>query len=249
MSKSVLIHRTSLGKLIIRLWMAIVMLLIPASSYSLPYQSPKTQNVEQTNVPDYISQAEAGVKKYYPEYEEYFKEIIKIIRSKKYEAYILNDEIDVNITISWDLLENEKETIATLLISLEKVVWKRTFKSKIWISDNSDINDISNDITKWFKERYKKTIENLDNFEKEILTLTQKDNSHWKSSFWDEYITTSEKYMQLLKDLYIEFGQIRKSKYAQEWVKQYIETIKETGRTPNKIGQRYIDEYNKINKK
>ena len=80
--------------------MAIVMLLIPASSYSLPYQSPRTQNVEQTNVPDYISQAEAGVKKYYPEYEEYFKEIIKIIRSKKYEAYILNDEIDVNITIS-----------------------------------------------------------------------------------------------------------------------------------------------------
>jgi hypothetical protein len=76
------------------------MLLIPASSYSLPYQSPRTQNVEQTNVPDYISQAEAGVKKYYPEYEEYFKEIIKIIRSKKYEAYILNDEIDVNITIS-----------------------------------------------------------------------------------------------------------------------------------------------------
>lgn len=249
MSKSVLIRRTSLGKLIIRLWMAIVILLIPVSSYSLPYQSPRTQNVEQTNVPDYISQAEAGVKKYYPEYEEYFKEIIKIIRSKKYEAYILNDEIDVNITISWDLLENEKETIATLLISLEKVVWKRTFKSKIWISDNSDINDISNDITKWFKERYKKTIENLDNFEKEILTLTQKDNSHWKSSFWDEYITTSEKYMQLLKDLYIEFGQIRKSKYAQEWVKQYIETLQETGRTPSKIGQKYIDEYNKIIKK
>ena len=55
--------------------------------------------------------------------------------------------------------------------------------------------------------------------------------------------------MQLLKDFYIEFGEIRKSKYAQEWVKQYIETIKETGRTPSKIGQRYIDEYNKINKR
>ena len=40
--------------------MAIVMLLIPASSYSLPYQSPRTQNVEQTNVPDYISQAKAA---------------------------------------------------------------------------------------------------------------------------------------------------------------------------------------------
>jgi hypothetical protein len=60
--------------------MAIVILLIPVSSYSLPHQSPRTQNVEQTNVPDYISQAEAGVKKYYPEYEEYFKGIINQIK-------------------------------------------------------------------------------------------------------------------------------------------------------------------------
>jgi hypothetical protein len=60
--------------------MAIVILLIPASSYSLPYQSPRTQNVEQTNVPDYISQAEVGVKKYYPQYEEYFKGIFKEIK-------------------------------------------------------------------------------------------------------------------------------------------------------------------------
>jgi hypothetical protein len=58
------------------------------------------QTNSQQSTPDYYSMAEAGVKKYYPEYEEYFKEIIKIIRSKKYEAYILNDEIDVNITIS-----------------------------------------------------------------------------------------------------------------------------------------------------
>jgi hypothetical protein len=60
--------------------MVIVILLIPVSSYSLLYQSPRTQNVEQTNVPDYISQAEVGVKKYYPQYEEYFKGIIKEIK-------------------------------------------------------------------------------------------------------------------------------------------------------------------------
>ena len=65
--------------------MAIVILLIPASSYSLPYQSPRTQNVEQTNVPDYISQAEAGVKKYYPQYEEYFKDIFSEIKKLKQE--------------------------------------------------------------------------------------------------------------------------------------------------------------------
>ena len=55
--------------------------------------------------------------------------------------------------------------------------------------------------------------------------------------------------MWLLKDLYIVYGHIRQSKEAQEWVKQYIETLQETGRTPNQIRQKYIDEYNKINKK
>jgi hypothetical protein len=75
--------------------MAIVMLLIPASSYSLPYQSPRTQNVEQTNVPDYISQAKVAVKKYYPQYEEYFKPIFDQI-SKIDQEYInvINNNLD-----------------------------------------------------------------------------------------------------------------------------------------------------------
>ena len=55
--------------------------------------------------------------------------------------------------------------------------------------------------------------------------------------------------MQLLKNYFIDYGLLRKSKDVQEWVKQYIETLQETGRTPSKIGQKYIDEYNKIIKK
>jgi hypothetical protein len=75
--------------------MAIVMLLIPVSSYSLPYQSPRTQNVEQTNVPDYISQAKIAVKKYYPEYEEYFKNIFdKIYRLEQEYINVINYNID-----------------------------------------------------------------------------------------------------------------------------------------------------------
>ena len=75
--------------------MAIVILLIPVSSYSLPYQSPRTQNVEQTNVPDYISQAKVAVKKYYPQYDEYFKPIFDQI-SKIDQEYInvINNNLD-----------------------------------------------------------------------------------------------------------------------------------------------------------
>jgi hypothetical protein len=38
------------------------------------------QTNTQRSTPDYYSIAEAGVKKYYPEYEEYFKGIIKDIK-------------------------------------------------------------------------------------------------------------------------------------------------------------------------
>jgi hypothetical protein len=44
-----------------------------------------TENVEQTSVPNYIDQAQEAVKKYYPQYEEYFKTIRK-------EIYILDKE-------------------------------------------------------------------------------------------------------------------------------------------------------------
>jgi len=219
-------------------------------AHSVEAKAYVTEINQQSNVPDYISQAEVGVKKYYPEYEEYFKGIIKDIKWLwDYEQYLFNKETNRNLLNAWGLLKNEKEIITTVLISIEKVNWKEDFKKGIWISEDSNINDVSNDIIEWFFRKHERIINGLHKFEEEITNLTQKNNSQWMSSLWDEYITICEKYMWLLKDLYIVYGNIRKSKAAQEWVKQYIETLQETGRTPNQIGQKYIDEYNKINKK
>ena len=144
MSKSVLIRRTSLGKLIIRLWMAIVMLLIPASSYSLPYQSPRTQNVEQTNVPDYISQAKIAVKKYYPQYEEYFETIFSEINGLD-KAYlnIINNNINRIIKNSKEIWTSERDIYTTILMTIEKLAWGNTF-----CSDNNIANNIEDKNTK-----------------------------------------------------------------------------------------------------
>ena len=102
--------------------MAIVILLIPASSYSLPYQSPKTQNVEQTNVPDYISQAKVAVKKYYPQYEEYFKPIFnKIDKIDKSLIEIINKYLDNAIKKSKDKLKTEKHIYTMVLMTIEKL--------------------------------------------------------------------------------------------------------------------------------
>ena len=42
--------------------------------------SPMTQSVTQSTIPDYIAQAQAAVKKYYPQYVEYFVPIFIAIR-------------------------------------------------------------------------------------------------------------------------------------------------------------------------
>lgn len=209
--------------------------------------SPMTENVEQTNIPDYYNTALKWVWKYYPEYEEYFKEIIKWIKWMwKYEEFLFNKEINKNLVISWGLLKNEKEIVTTILISLEKANWKKDFKSKIWTTEDSYINKISNDIIDWFIKKHERTRKNLDNYEKEIKNLIKESNTQWTLSLWEGFITISEKYMQLLKDLFIDAGLIKESKDVQNWIKIYIETLKETGKKPSQIWQKYIDEYNKV---
>ena len=214
---------------------------------NVPWEiSPMTENVEQTSVPDYYNKALNWVRKYYPEYEEYFKDIIKQIKwAWRYEEYLLNKEIKSNLWISWSLLKNEKETITTILISLEKAVWKKNLKTKIWITEDSDINEISDDIINWYITKYERIKKNLKNFEQEIDNLIKKGETQW-IDIWIEYISISEKYMRILKDLYIEFWFIKNSKSAQDRVKQYIVTLNKTGKKPNQIWQKYIDEYNKI---
>ena len=102
--------------------MAIVILLIPASSYSLPYQSPRTQNVEQTNVPDYISQAKIAVKKYYPQYEEYFETIFSEINGlDKCIIDVINEKIHENLKIHSEDLKTDKDKQTTILMIAERI--------------------------------------------------------------------------------------------------------------------------------
>ncbi len=142
-------------------------------------------------------------------------------------------------------MKDEKEIITTVLISIEKINWKEYFKKGIWISEDSNINDISNDLVNWFIRKHERTIKNLENYEQEINNLTKKGETQW-IDISNEYISITEKYMQLLKDFYIDYWHIKNSKEAQERVKLYIKTLKETNKNPSQIWQKYINEYNKV---
>ena len=207
------------------------------------------QTDTQHSAPDYISQAEAGVKKYYPQYEEYFKGIIKEIKLFwDYEKYLLNKEIKKSLILLWEWLD-ENEIITSILIWFENIADKEEFKVKKWISKNDIKYKIWEQISEWFYNVYTIESKNIEGFKKEIELLNWKSESIWINEIENEYIQISEKYMQLLKNWLLNYWELRRTKGAQNWIKWYIEMIKRSNRTPNKIGQRYIDEYNKIIKK
>ena len=206
--------------------------------------SPMTENVEQDSNTDYLKIAEAWVKKYYPQYENYFKEIINKIKRLWYEKYLINKEIKKELIVSWELLSNEKEIITTILESLEMIDWKENFRIRTWISEDEYI--IAKDIRDWFTRTYLRQEKNLDNFTKEIKALKTKESTSSINSISNEFITISEKYMDLLKDFLLNYGYLKESTGYQEWVKEYIEMLKRTDRKPSQIWQRYINEYNKI---
>ena len=206
------------------------------------------QSITQST-PDYIAQAQAAVKKYYPKYENYFNEVFKRISIGWYEEYLINEEIKEDLNISRELLNDEKEIITTILISLEKITLdKETFKNNIWISDDDDTNFIAIEIYEWFYNKYNKYSKDLENYIKEFSNLKTKMNNWWINWIWNEYITLSEKYMVLLKEWLLEYGYLIKSKEFQGWIKTYKEMLNNTNKKPSEIGQKYIDAYNKIKK-
>ena len=241
MSKSVLIRRTSLGKLIIRLWMAIVILLIPVSSYSLPYQSPRTQNVEQTNVPDYISQAKVAVKKYYPQYEEYFKPIFdQISKLDKSLIDIINNNLDNAINKSKDELKTEKQVYTMVLMTIEKLDWKNTFCNDSSTAENEeereDLEGISEVITefiaKWFTEKWKE-IEKWKIMTERVKTLSKKDNVTREDT---------EELLDIIEELYnaIENTEYLNDKRMKFIFNEYYTRSRDIWRQPNETWKKII---------
>ena len=238
MSKSVLIRRTSLGKLIIRLWMAIVILLIPVSSYSLPYQSPRTQNVEQTNVPDYINQAKVAVKKYYPQYEEYFKPIFDQI-SKIDQEYInvINNNLD-KIAKNTKIWTSEKDIYTTILMTLEKLVWKSAFCNDEIVEKNIEEKDFKEWAAKAIAHSIKKWLEKRKN-ELEIIMEKWKKMTERMETIWNKSNLTredDEELLNIIEDIYnlIENTEAIKDKRNKQIFKEYLSRCKDIGKVPKK---------------
>ena len=217
--------------------------------------SPMTENIEQASVPNYIAQAEAGVKKYYPQYVEYFKPIFtRTYKLSTSSQNIINTKVQENFELFDEELPSEKDRITTILLVLEKIFsWQnKLFLEQKWSAKGRGLieiaEEISNDAVQQAREETAKA-------RAETVKLEQRAN---KLNEIRDYINSNEINKKTMEGITIkieeffnlyEIKEIKEDQQLQKMIEQYINYTKQINRTPSKLWQEFINEYNKVKKK
>lgn len=219
---------------------------------SIPWEyTPITENVEQATVPNYINQAQNWVKKYYPQYEEYFNAIFtRTYKLSTSSQNIVNTKIQENFDLFEEELVSEKDKVTTILLVLEKVISRQDQLSKSLNNtrkgkDLIEIADeISNDINQQARnegnqaEQQTRLIKSRTNKLDEIINYI---NSHEINKKTIEIIVDKiEEYFTLF-----EIKEVKEDQWLQKMIKHYINYTKQINRKPSNIWKNFIDKYNK----
>ena len=177
-------------------------------------------------------------------------------QANKDEISIINKKIYENFDIFSEELQNNKDKIATILITLENLIWQNVFSNALDINEgkNKYINskeiakeivyDINSNLLKWLKET-KEIIERKTNQINKINTITKTLNA-WKTETRDDILNL----LVQIEDFFLEIDSnwIKNSKWLQSVIQSYISLNKKINREPNAEWNKVIDEYNKITK-
>ena len=196
--------------------------------------------------PDYVQKAKAGLTQYYPHFKNYFEPIFgKIMGLKDSSRNLINSKIHDNLDTFSDEISSEKERNAVVLLVLERFAGNDQFKkSAVFGATDEDIriavaNEIVYDVELTIKKEIRENEKRSAKL-KEIISLV---NNSTKSRETIEKIAIK---IEEFFDLY-EVNDIKNVSGLQNIIKQYIDFNKQINRRPSAIGQKFIDEYNRIN--
>ena len=202
-------------------------------------------------MPDYISQAQTAVKKYYPEYEEYFKPIFtRTYKLSTSSQNLINKKIQENFDLFEEELTSEKDKITTILLVLEKVISNQNeLSNSIKNKDLIEIaSEISNDINQQARADRDQAIQETNLIKRRTNKLDEIINyinsNEINKETMGRIVDKMEEYFTLF-----EVNEVKEDQWLQKIIKHYINYTKQINRTPSNTGKKFIDEYNKINKK
>ena len=230
----------------------------------------------QQSIPNYVGQAPADVHKYYPQYEAYFKTIFdKINTLKPHSITLLNEEIHETMELFEEDIKSEKDKRTIILMALEMlIVGKKEFTKAKDVQGAQGDNDYKFEIAesiedgatrkaKWEREQSQKELEQsqkeLEQSQKrydrikaknakieELIAITKRVNDQGANKEGMEQITKKiEEYFALFSDEELK-ADLEQNEGIAKIIKQYINYNKQIGRTPSPLGQKFINEYNRI---
>jgi hypothetical protein len=223
-----------------------------------------TTSFAQSSTPDYIQKAKVGLNQYYPQFRDHFEPIIKRISNfGTTNLNIINSNIHYNFDVFVEELTTDRDKCATILTVLESIIGDSTFiksKKQVDSSDGVDIingiaSEIYQDINVQLHKSLRENKEKLAKTRKEIALNDERIkkidelNNFMKNSIpsqeaWEKIATIFEDYFKLW-----EISDIEKTKDLQNAIDMYITfAIKRINRRPSPLGQKFIDEYNRITK-
>lgn len=225
---------------------------------NMPWKiSPMTEKTEQASTPNYINQAQNWIKKYYPQYEEYFKPIFSELKWMWTNANnIFNKKIHENLETFEEEVTTEKDKITTILITFDNLLWekkftnwKKTVDTKEWEDFIKWISDeIAYEIKAQFWKELRESRENLYNSRENLYNSREKLKKINKIIEDINKNTSPEWILKSIEEFFeiTDINDVKKDKSTQEIVKHYISIGKKINWKQSSLWKKFIEEYNRI---
>ena len=217
----------------------------------------------QSSTPDYIQKAKVGLNQYYPQFKDYFEPIFAEYNKLRVASLnIINDKIQENLEIFEEEIATDRDKCATILTSLEILKGEKTFRNSKKQIDSKEgeyaINEVAGEIANDINNQVKKEIHKVREETQKVREETQKvRNRNEKLREIINFINNSTKSRENTEKIVFkmdeyfglfEVSEIKSNSGLQNIIKEYINFNKQINRRPSALGQKFIDEYNRITK-
>ncbi len=209
----------------------------------------------QQSIPNYVGQAPADVHKYYPQYEEYFKTVFDKIKTlKPHSIVLLNEEIHENMELFEEDIKSEKDKRTIILMALEMlIVGKKEFTKAKDVQGPQGDNDYKYEIAESIEDgATRKALKNRDRtiaqsakLEEVIALIYRLDEQGTIREEMDKILKGLEEFFALHNDEEI-YTELKQNGTLAKIIGLYDTYNKKIGRTPSALGQKFINEYNRI---
>ena len=208
----------------------------------------------QSSTPDYIQKAKVGLTQYYPQFKDYFEPIFaRTFKLSTSSQNIINTKIHENFDLFDEELPTEKDKVTTILLVLENVIsgQDQLTKSINNTTRGKDLiaiaEEISNDINQQAKAEIEQTKQHTNLIKRRTNKLNEIINyinsNEIKKETIGKIVDKMEEYFTLF-----EIKEIKEDQWLQKIIMHYINYTRQINRVPSKLGENFIDEYNRITK-